>query len=87
MGHPFEHRAVWTAKAYIRFMEQTRNHTIADMETTLVVLHRREMRLRAVVSSPVVSAENRKDAREALETILDEARVIQDALTQLEAER
>ena len=68
-------------------MEQTRNHTIADMETTLVVLHRREMRLRAVVSSPVVSAENRKDAREALETILDEARVIQDALTQLEAER
>jgi len=68
-------------------MEQTRNHTIADMETTLVVLHRREMRLRAVASSPVVSAKNRKDAREALETILDEARVIQDAFTQLEAER
>ena len=83
----FEHRAVWTAKAYIRLMEQTRKQIIAELETTLVVLHRREMRLRSVVSSPVVSLENRKDAREALEAILDETRVVEDAVTQLEAEQ
>jgi len=77
-GHLFEHRAVWTAKAYSRFMAQTRKQTIPELETTLVVLQRREMRLQSVLSSPVVSPENRKDAREALEAILDETREIQD---------
>ncbi len=68
-------------------MEQPRKQTIAELETTLVVLHRREMRLRSVLSSPVVSAEKRRDAREALEAILDETRVVEDAVTQLEPER
>ena len=87
MGPLFEHRAVWTAKAYIRFMEQPRKQNMAELETSLVVLHRREMRLRSVVSSSVVSPENRKDAREALEAILEETRVVEAAVTQLEAER
>jgi len=68
-------------------MEQPRKRTLAELETTLVALHRREMRLRSVLSSPVVSPEKRKDAREALEAILDETRVAEDAVTQLEAER
>jgi hypothetical protein len=66
-------------------MEQPRKQAIAELETTLVTLHRREMRLRSVVSSPVVSPENRKDAREALEAILDETREIQDRVLKLEA--
>jgi len=68
-------------------MEQPRKQNIAELETTLVVLHRREMRLRSVLSSPVVSPAKRNDAREALEAILDETRVVEDAVTQLEAER
>lgn len=68
-------------------MEQPGKQTISELETTLVALHRREMRLRSVVSSPVVSVENRNDAREALEAILNETRVVEDAVTQLEAER
>lgn len=68
-------------------MEQPGKQTISELETTLVALHRREMRLRPVVSSPVVSVENRNDAREALEAILNETRVVEDAVTQLEAER
>lgn len=68
-------------------MEQPGKQTISELETMLVALHRREMRLRPVVSSPVVSVENRNDAREALEAILNETRVVEDAVTQLEAER
>jgi len=59
-------------------MEQDRNQTIAELETTLTVLHRREMRLRSVMSSALVAPENRQDAREALEVILEETREIED---------
>jgi hypothetical protein len=65
-------------------MEQTRKRTVAQLETTLVILHRREMRLRSALASTYVSPENRKDAREALEVILQETRVIERAVLNLE---
>jgi len=68
-------------------MEQTRPQTIPELETTLVMLHRREMRLRAALSSPLIAPDNRKDAREALEALLEETREIEDKVRKLESKR
>ena len=64
---------------------EERSTTIAALETKLEMLHRREMRLRPVLSSSLVSPENRQDAREALELILRETREIEDKVRLLEA--
>jgi hypothetical protein len=68
-------------------MAESRNPTIAEFETTLTVLHRREMRLRSILSSALVSPKNREAAREALEDLLKETRGIEDKVRQLEANR
>lgn len=61
-------------------MDESRNLTIAQFETTLVVLHRREMRLRHMMSSALVSRENRQDAQLELMTILAETRRVEAIL-------
>jgi len=61
-------------------MDDSRNRTIAQFETDLVVLHRREMRLRHMLSSAFVSRENRQAAQLELETLLVETRRVEDAL-------
>jgi hypothetical protein len=69
-------------------MEESPNQTtIAELETTLVMLHRREMRFRSALSSALVNPENRQDARIALEAILEETREIEDKVSKLEARR
>lgn len=65
-------------------MEESRNQTIAQFESTLVVLHRREMRLRSMLSSALVSPENRQEAHLELETLLAETREIEDKVRDLE---
>jgi hypothetical protein len=76
--------ALDTTLAYIRFMEQHRRQTIPELETTLTILHRREMRLRSVLSCAFIDVDNRLDAREALERILEETREIEDNVSKLE---
>lgn len=61
-------------------MDEILNPTTAQCETTLVVLHRREMRLRHMLSSAFVSRENRREAHEELMTILDETRRVEAQL-------
>lgn len=61
-------------------MDESRNLTIAQFETKLVVLHRREMRLRHMMSSALVSRENRQDAQVELMTILAETRRVEAIL-------
>jgi hypothetical protein len=50
-------------------MEKIRRQTSAELETTLIVLHRREMRLRPILSSALASPENRQEASLQLETL------------------
>jgi hypothetical protein len=66
-------------------MEQNQNSTIAEFETTLTMLHRREMRLRSVLASALVSLENRQTAHLELETLLKETREIEESVSKLEA--
>lgn len=61
-------------------MENGHRLTGAEFETKLIVLHRREMRLRSVLSSALVSPENRQEASLQLETLLQETREIEDKL-------
>ena len=61
-------------------MDDRLNMTAAQFETTLVVLHRREMRLRHMLNSALVSRENRQDAREESMTILAETRLVETLL-------
>jgi hypothetical protein len=68
-------------------MEQNSIQTIAELETTLIALHRGEMRLRSVLSSALVSPDNRQDARAALEALLEETREIEGKVRQLETNR
>jgi hypothetical protein len=68
-------------------MEQSRSQTIAELETALTVLHRREMRLRSILSSALVAPENRRDAHLELETVLQETREIEDKVSKLERTR
>jgi hypothetical protein len=68
-------------------MEQGRSQEIAELETALTALHRREMRLRSILSSALVAAENRQDAHLELETLLKETRAIGEKVRKLEADR
>jgi hypothetical protein len=68
-------------------MEQSRSHKIAQFETALTALHRREMRLRSILSSALVAPENRQDARLKLEALLEETRAIEEKVRKLEAKR
>jgi hypothetical protein len=61
--------------------------TSAELETTLTVLHRRERRLRSVLSSALTSPENREEARVQLETLLHETREIEDKVSKLESRK
>jgi hypothetical protein len=65
-------------------MEQSRKFEVVGFETVLVVLHRREMRLRSVLSSALTSPEDREAAALELETILQETREVEDKVTGLE---
>jgi hypothetical protein len=65
-------------------MEKIRRQTSAELETTLIVLHRREMRLRPILSSALASPENRQEASLQLETLLQETREIEDKVSKLE---
>jgi hypothetical protein len=53
---------------------------VAELELSVVRLQQREKRLRAVLSSAFTSRENRRDAREELETLLDKAVAAEDEL-------
>ncbi len=68
-------------------MEQSRSQKIAELETALTVLHRREMRLRSILSSALVAPENRRVAHLELETVLQETREIEDKVSKLERTR
>ena len=68
-------------------MEQSLSQKIAELETALTVLHRREMRLRSILSSALVAPENRQDAHLELEILLKETRAIEEKVRKLEASR
>jgi len=71
-------------------MEQSRSQKITkidELETALTVLHRREMRLRSIISSAFVAPENRQDAHLELEQILQDTREIEDKVRKLETAR
>lgn len=68
-------------------MEHIRRQTISELETAIVILHRREMRLRSALSSVLIDSSNRQDARKALEAILEETREIEDRVRKLESKQ
>jgi hypothetical protein len=68
-------------------MEQHRRQTIPELETTLAILHRREMRLRPILSSALTSPENRREASLQLEALLQETRAIEDKVAKLERDQ
>jgi len=52
-------------------MTREQSQRVAELEATLSRLHQREQRLRAVLSSALTSHDDRRDAREELESLLD----------------
>lgn len=53
---------------------------VAELELSVARFQQREKRLRAVLSSAFTSRESRRDAREELETLLDNAVAAEDKL-------
>jgi hypothetical protein len=53
---------------------------VAELELSVARLAQREKRLRAVLSSSFTSRENRRDAREELEVLLDKSVAADDEL-------
>lgn len=82
-----EHFTRKSIESYSGLMEQSRSEKIAELEAALTALHRREMRLRSILSSALVAPENRRDAHLELETVLQETREIEDQVSKLEATR
>jgi len=64
-------------------MEQDRSLKITGLKTVLAMLHRREMRLRSMLSSTLTSPEYRQEARSELETLLRDTRRIEDQISTL----
>jgi hypothetical protein len=67
-------------------VEQTRRQKIDGLEATLSLLHRREMRLLAILSSTLTSREYREGVHLDLEALLLETRELEEQLSKLEAE-
>jgi hypothetical protein len=68
-------------------MVKVRKAVIADLEESLVAIHRREMRLRSILRSALASSEYRKEARIELEKLLEETRAIQEKVARLEDDK
>lgn len=60
---------------------------IAELEETLASLHRREMRVRSVLSSALSSPQSRQEAYVELEELLKETEEAEEGLSKFEAVR
>ena len=61
-------------------MPQGQSQSVAELEDTVARLEQREKRMRAVLSSAFTSRENRREAREELESLLQKTDQVQDEL-------
>ena len=64
-------------------MEKLQNTQVDELESSVARLYQREKRLRAVLSSAFTSRENRRDARDELESVLDETNTTENELLDL----
>jgi hypothetical protein len=64
-------------------MEKQQNTQAAELESSVERLYRREKRLRRVLSSALTSREHRHDARDELESVLEEADATENKLLDL----
>jgi hypothetical protein len=64
-------------------MAQEQIQLVAELEATIARLEQREKRLRAVFSSAFTDHERRRDAREELESLLNEIVAVEDELLHL----
>jgi hypothetical protein len=60
-------------------------HVVEELEDTVACLEQREKWLRAILSSAFTSLENRRDAREELESLLDKTDEVEGQLLLLES--
>ena len=68
-------------------MTHGQSQRIAELEVTVSSLEQRERYLHAVLSSAWTSRENRSDAREELESLLDKSDEAEHELTSLQTPR
>jgi len=69
-------------------MAREQSQRVAEVEDSVVRLHRREMRLRSILKSALTSVESRRDASDELESLLNEIKLVEDELqTQVRQER
>ena len=65
-------------------MTQEQSQRVAELEVAIARLHQREQRLRAILSSALTSHEDRRDAREELESLLEMTDEVEGELLLLE---
>ena len=69
----------------MNMVAQEQSKQVVELELSVARLHQREKRLRAVLSSAFTSRQNRLDAREELEVVLNKTEASEDELLLLDS--